>query len=79
MTIDEANLLHDKAQTKKDGVYSFKGHLWAVKDSRFIAFITPAGEFLQRSGSFNIVIGNLNSIERWHWKKHLIEWLKKNK
>lgn len=38
MTIDETNLLHQKARSKKDGVYSFLGNLWAVKSNKFLAF-----------------------------------------
>ena len=57
MTIDETNLLHKKAETRKDGVYSFRGNLWVVKSKRFIAFCNNKGEVLQRFGSFNTQIG----------------------
>ena len=79
MTIDQTNLLNEKAKTKKDGVYAFKGNLWVVKSNKFIAFCNNKGEVLQRFGSFNTTIGNFNNIERWDWKKHLIEWLNKQK
>lgn len=77
MTIEETNLLHKKAETKKDGVYSFRGNLWAVKNKKFIAFIDNNGIVLQRFGVFNTQIGDLSSIERWDWKKKLIDWLNK--
>ena len=75
MRIDEINLLYKKAQSKKDGVYSFRGNLWAVKGGKFVAFIRPRGQFLQRFGSFNAQIGDFSSIERRIWKKKLVEWL----
>ncbi len=77
MTIDETNLLHKKAESKKDGVYSFRGNLWAVKNKKFLAFVNYKGEVLQRYGAFNTQIGDLSSIDRWNWKKKLIEWLNK--
>jgi hypothetical protein len=76
MTIDETNLLHKKAETKKDGVYSFRGNLWGVKSGKFVAFVNPRGQVLQRFGSFNTQIGDLSSVERWDWKKKLVEWLR---
>jgi hypothetical protein len=32
MTIEETNLLHEKAKGRKDGIYSFRGNLWVVKN-----------------------------------------------
>jgi hypothetical protein len=74
MTIDETNLLHEKAKTKKDGVYQFRGNFYAVKDNKFIAFINPFGECLQRMGAFNISIGQIK--EKYDRKKKLAEWLR---
>ncbi len=76
MTVDETNLLNEKAKTKKDGVYSFRGNLWAVKSNIFLAFCNNRGEVLQRFGAFNTQIGDFSSVERWNWKKKLIEWLR---
>ena len=78
MTIDETNSLNKKAETIKDGVYSFKGNLWAVKNYKFVAFIAPNGQVLQRFGSFNTQIADFSSIERYEWKKKLMEWLISN-
>jgi hypothetical protein len=75
MTVDETNLLHKKAETRKDGVYSFRGNLWAVKNGKFVAFIDAHGQVLQRFGAFNAVIGDLSSVERWNWKKKLVDFL----
>jgi hypothetical protein len=75
MKADELNIIHEKAKTKNTGVYSFRGNLYAVKDGHFLAFVNLKGEVLRRAGSFNLLIGNLSSIERYHWKKKLVEWL----
>jgi len=48
MTIDETNLLHERAMTKNDGVYSYKGNLYVVKDNKFIAFADYHGNCHQR-------------------------------
>jgi hypothetical protein len=75
MTIDEINLLHKKAETKKDGVYSFRGNLWCVKNGKFLAYINREGKLLQRFGSFNAEIKDMSYINKWHWKYKLKEWL----
>lgn len=74
MTIDETNLLHERAKTKKDGVYSFSPYLYVVKDNNFIAFSDYNGNCHQRMGSFNVSIGK---VERYDRKRELLKWLKK--
>ena len=73
MTIDEANLLIDKAKTRKDGVYSFRSFYWVVKSNKFVAYSNCFGECYQRMGSFVVSIGK---VERYEAKKKLIEWLR---
>ena len=73
MTIDETNLLHEKAKTRKNGVYSFRGNLYVVKDNKFIAFANYFGECYQRMGAFNVQIGK---VERYDRKKKLMDWLR---
>lgn len=73
MTIDETNLLQEKAKTRKDGVYSFRGNLYVVKDSKFIAFANYFGECYQRMGAFNVQIGK---VERYDRKQKLMDWLR---
>jgi hypothetical protein len=73
MTIAETNLLHNKAKTRKDGVYTYQGYFWAVKNHNFIAFVKPNGECYQRMGSFNVSIGK---VDRWDRKQELTKWLK---
>lgn len=74
MTIDETNILHEKAKKRKDGIYTFGSYLWVVKDFRFIAFANFHGECYQRMGAFNYQIGQCDRYDR---KKKLTEWLKK--
>lgn len=73
MTIYETNLLQVKAETRKDGVYSYKGNLWVVKDNKFVAFADCFGNCYQRFGSFNASIGK---VERYDRKQKLTEWLR---
>lgn len=73
MTIEETNQLHEKAKTRNDGVYSFRGNLWVVKNGNFVAFADYFGECYQRMGAFNVRIGK---VERYDRKKKLTEWLK---
>ena len=69
-------MLNKKAETKKDGVYSFRGNLWVVKNGKFIAYVNQFGKILQRFGAFDTQIGDLSSVERWNRKKILIEFLR---
>lgn len=75
MTVSELNKLHYKAFEKKDGVYSFKGCFWCVKNGKFLSYIDKRGTFLIRQGSFNMVAGEVK--ERYERRKQLLEWLKK--
>lgn len=74
MTIYETILLAERAKIKNDGVYSYKGHLYAVKDNKFIAFSDYHGNCHQRMGAFNVSIGK---VERYDRKRELLKWLKK--
>ena len=73
MTIEETNILHDKAKMRKDGIYSFRGNLWVVKNGKFVAFSDYFGNCYQRMGSFNASIGKVESYDR---KQKLSEWLR---
>ena len=73
MTIDEINILNNKAETRKDGVYSYKSNLWVVKDNKFVAFADYFGNCYQRFGSFNVSIGK---VERYDRKQKLTECLR---
>ena len=71
MNTDELNLLHKKAKTRKDGIYSFKGNYWVVKNNCFVVFADYYGDVYQRYGNFNVKICK---IER----RDSIKWLKDN-
>lgn len=76
MTTAEINILNQKALTRKDGVYSFRGNYWVVKNHKFIAYAKPNGQCLQRMGAFDCGIGNVESYKR---KEMLLTWLKSQK
>jgi len=73
MTIDDISLLREKAKTRKDGVYSYKGNLYVVKNHIFVAFSTYCGECYQVMGAFNLLIGK---VERYDSKTKLSQWLR---
>lgn len=72
MTVAEINILHKKAEFRNDGIYSFRGNLWVVKDHKFIAFANYYGECFQRMGAFNVSIGKVENYDR---KEKLTKWL----
>ena len=74
MKIEIANLIIEKAKTKDDGVYSFKGFKYAVKDNHFVLFADYFGIIHQRAGNFNAVIGKIE--ERYNIVKELKRLLK---
>jgi len=73
MTVDQINELQEKAKTRKDGVYVYRGVYWAVRGGNFIAFADISGNCYQRSGFFNTFIGKVQRYER---KKRLTNWLR---
>ena len=68
MTIDERNLLIDKAKTRRDGVYSYQQYKYAVKNKGMIAFSDYQGNIFTCHGAFNYVAGK---VERWDISKTL--------
>lgn len=73
MTVDETNALCELAKYKKDGVYSYKGNLYAVKGHKFIAFANYYGEIFQRCYGFNVQLGKVVNYDR---KKELQKLIK---
>jgi len=57
MKVDEHNILVEKAKSKKDGVYSYRGYLYVVKNNNFKAFASPYGILYAVIGSFTTQIG----------------------
>lgn len=77
MTIEEIKELHARAKNKKDGIYYFRGNMWAVKDGKFIAFVNQKNELLLRSGYFNSYMGKLKGEYEKDRKKEFKTWLSK--
>lgn len=74
MKIDVHNVLIDKAKTRKDGVYSYQGFLYVVKNNSFVAYADYFGTISSIHGVFHFEIGK---VERYDRKKTLQEYLKK--
>ena len=76
MKVDEKKLLQEKKKKKKDGVYSFRGNLWVVKENKFLAYCKYNGEVLQRFGFFDTQIGDLKDLYISDRRKKLLEWMR---
>ena len=63
--------IRKRARTRKNGVYSFQGFNYAVRDG-YIAFIEHYGQICQISHG---VMVNLGKVERHQAKKELINLL----
>jgi|GEM_PF-2943066 len=74
MKQDILNEIIERAKTKKDGIYSFKGFKYAVKDNRFVLFADYFGNLYQRAGNFNASIGKVE--KRYNIIKELKRLLK---
>ena len=54
--ITNLNLIYEKAKTKKNGVYSFRGVMYLVINNRFTHFAYNQ-ELTKRCGCFNANVG----------------------
>ena len=65
LTLDNQNMIIDKAKSKKDGVYRFRGVAYRVINNHAVYFAAD-GKIIQACYGFNAVIGsyeyNLNQI-----------------
>lgn len=75
MEVSIMNILKEKAKTRKDGIYSYKGYMWVVRNNKFVAFADRFGNCYEVFGSFNVYMGKVKSYER---KDRLKAWLKKD-
>lgn len=74
MQISIAEILHNKAKEKKDGIYDHKPFTYVVKGNKFIAFANRfSGECYRHFGSFNVKICK---VERYEIRNKLKELLK---
>ena len=64
MTIDERNILVEKAKTRKNGIYKFREYLYVVKDHGLVAFADYFGYCYSCHNMFNVKIGECKSYER---------------
>lgn len=56
LTIENQYLICQKAKTKEDGCYRFRGVAYRVKDGRATHFGFD-GQILESFGNFNVVVG----------------------
>ena len=73
MTTDDQSVIIDKSKSKKDGVYSYRGIIYAVKDNHFVAFSDYYGCVYQCFGMFNVQIGTVKSYDRIRTLKNLLK------
>ena len=59
LTIENQKLINEKAKTKNDGVYKFRGVTYRVINN-IAKFYASDGEVLQNEFGFNVVIGAYN-------------------
>jgi len=57
LTIENQNKIIDLAKTKNDGVYSFRGVEYKVRDHK-VTHYAAGGQVLEAYGHFNVVVGN---------------------
>jgi hypothetical protein len=55
-TIENLNIIVEKAKAKKDGIYSFRGVDYRVRAKRMTHF-THKGEVLEMFGNFTVSVG----------------------
>jgi len=58
LTITNQNAINEKAKTKKDGCYTFRGVAYRVR-SGAVTHFSVGGEVLQQFGAFNTVVARL--------------------
>lgn len=57
LNIENQNAINAKAKDKKDGVYTFRGVAYRVRNARVTHFACR-GEVIQQYGHFNTVVGS---------------------
>lgn len=56
LTIENNNLILEKAKTKKDGIFTFRGVAYRVRGGNVTHFACD-GRILERAYGFNVVVG----------------------
>lgn len=57
LTIENQNLIIEKAKSKKDGVYSFRGVDYRVRN-KIVTHFAASGQILERCFGFNVIVGS---------------------
>lgn len=57
VNIENCNLAIEKAKIKKDGIYTFRGFLYRVKNNR-VTHWAYYGQILENCGNFNVIVGS---------------------
>ena len=73
MTTDEQSVIIDRSKSKKDGVYSYRGIIYAVNDNHFIAFSDYYGCIYQCFGMFNVQTCTVKSYDRIKTLKNILK------
>lgn len=63
LTIENEKIILEKAKSKKDGVYTFRGVSYRVRDGRVTHFATNK-DVLERVYGFNVMVGVCTSDTR---------------
>jgi len=64
MKIEDHNKIIEKAKTRKDGIYVFKGYDYVVKNNNFVGYSDHFGNIFQIQYSFHVTIGKIESYNR---------------
>lgn len=57
LTIENQQLIQEKAKSKRDGVYDFRGVSYRVRDKQ-VTYFACGGQILQYCFGFNCVVGS---------------------
>lgn len=75
LTIENQELIYQRAATKVNGIYSFRGVFYAVKDKK-VLYLASNGEIIQPYGNFNVLLGTYG--DKHEALQHLKSLLKVN-
>ena len=64
MLVSQRNKLHEKAKSKKDGVYSSSPYIYCVKNGGLIAYADYFGNVYRCYGMFDSQIGKCEGYDR---------------
>ena len=56
LTIENQNLITEKAKSKKSGCYQFRGVAYIVR-AGLVTHVASGGEVFERAGNFNVRVG----------------------